>query len=133
MAIPWLAVLQIVPWTDVISNAPKVAEGAKKLWNAIGKKPAVPEMEAPREDPALSPEAQAIATLRAQVAAMEVAAADLHEQMLASSELIKALAEQNTQLIRRVEANRVRVLWLAAALAVVGVVAVANLALLLSR
>ena len=53
--------------------------------------------------------------------------------MLASSELIKALAEQNTQLIRRVEANRVRVLWLAAAIAVVGVVAVASLALTLAR
>jgi cytochrome c-type biogenesis protein CcmH/NrfG len=68
-----------------------------------------------------------------QVAAMEAAAADLHEQMLASSELIKALAEQNTQLIRRVEANRVRVLWLAAAMVVVGVVAAASLALTLAR
>jgi hypothetical protein len=32
MAIGWLAVLQLVPWSDVISNAPKIAEGAKKLW-----------------------------------------------------------------------------------------------------
>jgi hypothetical protein len=45
-----------------------------------------------------------------------VAVADLHQQMLASSELIQALADQNTQLIRRVEVNRVRLLWLAALL-----------------
>ena len=31
MAIPWLTVLQAVPWGDVIRNAPKVADGAKKL------------------------------------------------------------------------------------------------------
>jgi hypothetical protein len=133
MAIPWLAVLQSVPWTDVISNAPKVADGAKKLWNAIGKKPPAPEMEAPRENPALSPEAQAITTLQMQLAAIEAASADLHEQMLASSELIKALAEQNTQLIKRIEENRVRVLWLAAAIAVVGVVALSSLALTLAH
>ncbi|MDB5964602.1 MAG: hypothetical protein JWQ72_1102, partial [Polaromonas sp.] len=39
MAIGWLAVLQWVPWSDVIKNAPKVAEAAKKLWNTTGKQP----------------------------------------------------------------------------------------------
>ena len=40
MAIGWLAVLKMVPWSDVIENAPKVASGAKKLWNSVGKKSA---------------------------------------------------------------------------------------------
>jgi hypothetical protein len=31
-----------------------------------------------------------------------------------SSELIQSLADQNTQLIKRVEVNRVRLLWLTA-------------------
>lgn len=133
MAIAWLTILQSVPWTDVMSNAPRVADGAKKLWNAIGKKSHAPEMEAPSEHSTLSPEAQAIITLQAQLAAVEVAAADLHDQMLASSELIKALADQNTQLIKRIELNRVRVLWLAGAIAVFGIVAVSSLALTLVR
>ena len=47
---------------------------------------------------------------------MEAVFSDLHNQMLASSELIKALADQNAQLIKRIEVNRVRVLWLAAAI-----------------
>ena len=125
MAIGWLTVLQSVPWADVISNAPKVADGAKKLWNVIAKKPPSPETEAPIAQPALSPEARAIAALQLRVAALETAAADLHDQMLASSELIKALAEQNTQLIGRIEVNRLRVLWLAGAgaAAVAGIVA----------
>jgi hypothetical protein len=33
--------------------------------------------------------------------------------MLASSELIKEMAEQNAQLIKRVETNRARLVWLA--------------------
>ena len=51
----------------------------------------------------------------------------MHNQMLESSELIKALADQNAQLIKRVEINRVRVLWLAAATIVLGIVAAINL------
>jgi hypothetical protein len=45
---------------------------------------------------------------------LQLAVADLHQQMLVSSELIQSLANQNTQLIKRVEVNRVRLLWLAA-------------------
>ena len=39
MAIGWLSVLKSVPWEEVISNAPKVAEGAKKLWKSVSHKP----------------------------------------------------------------------------------------------
>lgn len=133
MAIGWLTVLQMVPWSDVIKNAPKVADGAKKLWSTVGKKPP----PAPPADAGTSvqqsPEGQAIGALQAHVLALESATQDLHEQMLASSELIKALAEQNTQLIRRAEVNRVRLLLLAGVTAVVAVIAVVALALVLAR
>ena len=125
--------LKVVPWGDVISNAPKVADGAKKLWNAVGRKQApeqVPEAAAPAE---LSPESRAIVTLQTQLSAMETAVADLHAQMLASSELIQALAEQNTRLVARVEAHRVTVRWLTAALALIGLLAAAALAVALVR
>ena len=42
MAVGWLMVLQSVPWSDVIKNAPKLAEGAKKLWDAVAGHPAQP-------------------------------------------------------------------------------------------
>lgn len=110
MAIGWLSVIKLVPWGDVISNAPKVAEGAKKLWSAVSNKPPALDLPVTRAQPALSPEAQSMATRQAQLAATEAAVSDLHDQMLESSELIKALADQNTQLIKRVEVNRIRVL-----------------------
>ena len=121
MAIGWLTVLKSVPWGEVISNAPKVAEGAKKLWNAVAKKPPSPGMPSSgAQDP------HAVARLQSQLN-------DLHSQMLASSELIKALAEQNTQLVRRIELNRVRVVWLGAVTAIVAIVAVCALVVTLMR
>ena len=133
MAIGWLAVLQMVPWSDVIGNAPAVADGAKKLWNAVAKK--APSKEVPIADVAqeLSPEFRAIATLEAKLTEMQTAAFEMHGQMLASSELIKALADQNAQLINRIEIHRKRFLWLSGATVVIGTVVVINITLFLFR
>ena len=133
MAIGWLSIIQLVPWSDVIRNAPKVAEGAKKLWDTVSRKQPALEVPAASAQPALSTEAQSIALLQTQLAAADAAISDLHHQMLESTELIKALADQNTQLIRRVEANRIRVLWLAGITIIVGVGAAIGLAMTLAR
>lgn len=116
MAIGWLTVLKLVPWGDVIENAPKVAQGAKKLWSSVGKKP-LPE-SAPTSTPVVSTQDTftdqnaALAALATQMAELQVTTAELHQQMLQSSALIQSLAEQNTQLIARVEVNRKRLLAL---------------------
>ena len=130
MAIPWLAVLQSVPWNQVISNAPKLADGAKKLWNTVSGHPHAATH--PVEHP-VSPDAESIATFQQRLAAMEIAIDELHEQMLASTELIKSLAEQNAQLIQRIEDNRIRVGWLTAAVFGTASVAILGLALVLLR
>lgn len=123
MAIGWLSVLKLVPWGDVIENAPKVASGAKKLWSNVGKKPVAP-LESPAPASGMQgAEPDPVAALQAEVVQLQGAVAQLHQQMLESSALIGSLAEQNTQLIARVEVNRKRVLGLAIALVVlVGVV-----------
>jgi len=125
--------LQSVPWAEVVSNAPKVAAGAKKLWAAVGRKPHAGAQVADATQASLSPEARAITALTAHVSELETAVKELQEQMLASSELIKALAEQNTQLIFRIETQRRRMAWLAGALVLVGMAALASLVLLLAR
>ena len=114
MAIGWLTVLKLVPWGDVIENAPKVAQGAKKLWNTVGKKPVPVPTGVPvtTGQDTLTGQDAAVAALAAQVAQLQLTTADLHQQMLESSALIQSLAEQNTQLIQRVEVNRKRVLVL---------------------
>jgi hypothetical protein len=99
----------------VIESAPKVAQGAKKLWNTVGKKPAAAPATAHGQSN-LSESAPTLVALQAQVVALQVTTAELHQQMLDSSALIGALAEQNAQLIARLEVNRKRVLGLAAVL-----------------
>jgi hypothetical protein len=115
MAIGWLAVLKMVPWRDVISNAPAVADGAKKLWKSVAKKSPPSAVSSASNAPRIVSESQAVMLLQARVDALEALTTDLHSQMLASSELINALAEQNAQLVKRIEVNRVRLLGLAAA------------------
>jgi hypothetical protein len=139
MAISWLAVLQSVPWSDVIKNAPKVAEGAKNLFDTVarrGRKAETPtDTAADGGTPTGAPqsaEAHAIAALEVRVARLDAAVADLNAQLLASSQVIKDLAEQNTQLIQRIEANRVRTLWLAGASGL-ALVLLAGLMLLMGR
>ncbi len=113
MALGWWTVLKMVPWGDVIENAPKVAQGAKKLWNSVGKKKGPgPDVVAVAPDlvatTAASPE-----VLQAQLQQLQQAVTDLQQQMQQSSALIDALAEQNAQLVARVELNRKRLLALA--------------------
>lgn len=127
MAIGWLSLLKTVPWTQVISTAPVVVDGARKLWNGMAKKRAA---EAATPEPAAAAteaEPESPARLQAQLAALEASVAELHQQMIASSELIKALAEQNAELIERVERNRSRLLWLWLVLTVLGAVALIHL------
>lgn len=133
MAIGWLSVLKLVPWGDVISNAPKIADSAKKLWGAVARSPTARETPLAKVQSSYSSDAQAIAKLQAQLAAALTEISDLHTQMLESSELIKALADQNTQLVKRVEMNRIRVLWLASVMVVLVLVSVIGLVIALGR
>lgn len=107
MGISWVTVLAAVPWTEVIKNAPKVAEGARKLWSSAGRKGAP-------EDAALQA-ARKGTDPGARIAALEASVDELSGQLHASAELIKALAEQNAQLVQRIETNRRRMLALSIA------------------
>lgn len=130
MAIGWLAVLKSVPWTEVINNAPKVTDGAKKLWNAVAGRPSLAEAADWPDKPVASVDSESVIILETRITTLETAISDLHDQMLASTELIKALADQNVQLIQRIETTRVRVLWLSAATALVAMTTMLGLVLI---
>ena len=126
MAIGWLTVLKMVPWVDLVSNAPKLAESAKKLWDTAAKKPAPSAQPTTDTQANLSPEAQAIASLEFRVSAMQLEVVNLQQEMQDSSRLIKALADQNTQLVQRL-------FWLSRLLYVAGTATAVSLVLLLLR
>jgi hypothetical protein len=124
MAIPWVTVLQLVPWTEVIRNAPAVLDSARKLWDAAARRSG-------KAEPGASVQVAATTSPEARIAALEATVAGLNEQVLASSTLIKELAEQNANLIRRAEMNRVLVLRLGYGLAAVGLLSLAAISLAL--
>ena len=118
-----MSVLKMVPWSDVISSAPTVADGAKKLWDTVAKKAGVAGESAPEEptaEPQDLPATELLALLQGQLARQEAGLADLRQQLLSSTALVQSLAEQNAQLVQRVDANRVRVRWLTLAVVLLG-------------
>jgi hypothetical protein len=124
MAIGWMTMLKMVPWGDVIETAPKVAAGAKRLWAKVGKKPLSEAIPANGNTPsgaqALTGQ-DAIRALQTQVVELQVATAELHQQMFESSALIQSLADQNAQLVQRIELNRKRLLLLSLVTIALGV------------
>ncbi|HYN54901.1 MAG TPA: hypothetical protein VES38_09370 [Methylotenera sp.] len=112
MAIGWISLLSAVPWKDVISTAPAIADSARKLWNTVTKKVPLENTSTVEIPVTASTDAETISIILSKLNSMEITVTELHKQMLASSELIKALANQNTELIKRVEANRVRLRWI---------------------
>lgn len=112
-----ISVLSNIPWGQVVENAPKVADGAARLWKAVTRKKSdqSPEANANAGAEAAQSETE---ILKRRLAAMEEHILHLEEQMGASAELIRALAEQNTQLVKKIELNSVRLLRLATATAI---------------
>lgn len=127
MASGWWSVLKTVPWSEVINAAPQVANGARRLWDTVARKQGgMPPQEtvvdmAPRDD--------AFDIIAARLEKNEALLGDLRGQMLSASEIIANLADQNAQLIAKMEVARTRMLWLAIATGVSSLLALLALAL----
>ena len=132
----WLSLLQQVPWSDVLANTPKVMDSARKLWDSTRAKPAEPdEVPAEREvvatvemPPVDDPLQNVLQALEDRIDQLGHENATLREQMQATSGLVKALAEQNGQLVLRLDAQGRRLRWLTLGLAAVGLLLVAAFA-----
>jgi len=130
MAIDWRTVLLLVPWNDVLKNAPKVADSAMKLWGSVTKR--TPKQEARVSVPVVEPlEPQSIAKLQSRLAAVEETVTELHGQMVASARVIKELADQNERLVGQAEVQRRKIAWLTWAGVVLFVLSAASLFLTL--
>lgn len=115
-----LKVLSYIPWGQVVQNAPQIAEGAAKLWSTVTRGREKSLQSSPTADSVpnqLRPEPE---SLSVHVRELEVTVKNLQDQMQASSELIKALADQNTQLVNRVELHRIRLNRIRIAAAIAG-------------
>ncbi len=109
-----IAVLSNIPWGQVVENAPKVADGAAKLWNAVTNRKSTNQAPNAKPKSAASPTLSETEMLKNRLVVMEESVLNLQDQMRVSTELIKALAEQNAQLVQKVQLGSVRLRRLAA-------------------
>jgi hypothetical protein len=120
MAHDWLETLKRVEWDKVIDAAPKVAGGARSLWDAVANK------STGKLSAAIDAEAGP-ARMTVRIDQNETALAALHAQMLSASEIITTLADQNTLMIAKIEIFRVRFLWLSVITAAALIIALGSL------
>ncbi len=126
MPVPWSALFSAIPWTDVIAKAPELAQGARKLWQKVGKREATPP--APPEAPASS-----APSFGERIDALDARLADVGARQQESAELLAALAAQNAELIRATEELRSRVRQLGIGFVVLAAGLLGTLGLLLIR
>ena len=108
MAAPWFTLFRAIPWSDVITHAPGVAKGAKKLWEKVATRKST-ETQAATVTPTASPEQR--------LNALEARLAEIDARQQDSAELLAALASQNADLVRATEALRRRARLLSVGLA----------------
>lgn len=118
MAAGWWTVLKTVPWSEVISAAPQVATGARRLWDTVNRKSG-PAGMGDGDAMGVAPdgygqEHDVIGLLINRSEQLEAEVNDLHIQMRSASELIANLADQNAQLIAKIDAQRQKMVWLGA-------------------
>ena len=133
MAVAWLKVLKAVPWSDVIAAAPQVANGARKLWDTVGRKGGPPPVV---EEAALAPAfmgEDGMSLLAARVEQQDARLAQMHYQLREASKLITELADQNAQLIAKMEAARGKLQVVGLIAAAASVLGLVSLALVLAR
>ena len=107
MALNWITAFKVIPWGQVLENAPTVLRGAKKLWDKAG-----------------NPQAAGAPSR------LEQEVSELRDEVAKGAQLIASLAEQNAQLVGAIEVLRVRtrVLGIACVTLSVAVVALAAVA-----
>lgn len=89
----WISAFRAIPWADLIAAAPAVARGAQKLWSTVKTRDAAPAATSQPAD---------------QQRALEAQIDELRNELVATSELVAKLAEQNRRLVEAVETLRIR-------------------------
>ncbi len=117
-------ILANIPWGQVVESAPKIAQGAGRLWEKVRSRPEPPAEPGPGAGPGpaaagLSPQEQ-LQQWQQQVASLQAQLRCLEGEMRTSAQLVKELAEQNARLVEQLQALQRRqarlALWCGAAL-----------------
>ena len=114
----WLTALKVLPWSEMIEYAPKLVNGAQKLWQRMKTEKA--ETDAIIIEQAPQSEIETVRELQELKQQLQ----DVQTQQLELSNLVSELAAQNQRLVGAVEVLRVRTRVLFCLSAALGIAAV---------
>lgn len=98
----WLTALKILPWGEMIEYAPKLVNGAQKLWQRVKTEQAETDAIIIDQAPAsLDQTARELQELKQQLQ-------DMQAQQLELSNLVSELAAQNQRLVSAIGVLRTR-------------------------
>jgi len=92
--------LKSLPWSSIISNAPLIVDGAKKLVSLVKSKPPADVIPAAADITPGDPRSE-LGSLRARIQRLE-------EEQRQAAELVRAMAESQAQMTQVLEALRAR-------------------------
>lgn len=129
----WLKMLKAVPWSEVIAAAPQLAGSARRLWETAARR-GVPEPGFDLgEAMAHAPIDEDIAILAARIEQQDATIVQLHGQVRDATKVITELADQNAQLVARMQSARERMTTLGVVTAFSALLSVISLAIVLTR
>lgn len=103
-----ITVLSNVPWGQVVDAAPKIAEGANRLWDAAKRIRKSREISNRPDDPSPRPPDEKLLTER--ITAAEATIEQLGAQIEDTVKVVKDLADQNARLVRQMQDGRIRMI-----------------------
>lgn len=106
MAFGWITALKIIPWKDVLENAPHIVKAAKSLYTRT-KKDASSTSETQDSSPFTS-DSEIIENQKTRLHKIEKKITELNGEQETSVELIKSLAKQNVRIVEAIEVLRIR-------------------------
>jgi hypothetical protein len=116
--INWLTAIKVLPWGDMIEYAPRVVNGAQKLWQRI--KTEKTETDAIIIEQSSFPASNNVREL----SELKQQLQDMQTQQLELSNLVSELAAQNQRLVDAVDVLRIRtriLLWFSVVLVIAAV------------
>ena len=120
--------MQAVPWSDMLKNAPKLADAAGKLWDSVASRKAA---QGGRVSERLIAGETSLASVSQRVDTAESSIEALHDQLVSSLQVTAALAKQNSEMALALESLKSSVRLLVGSCVLIGLVAVTALVLLL--
>jgi len=105
MAFGWITALKIIPWKDVLENAPHIVKAAKNLY--AGTKTDTSSSEA-SDSSTFAPDSANKEKGDFRLHKIESKILELNDEQESSVELIRSLAKQNVRIVEAIEVLRIR-------------------------